>query len=101
VDTGFPKRPCSNKKHGPEKWIPVSEKTMLEQKARAARCRSNHGSSHSTRDVTQQHRSIFDATKARTIHLRKIEIIVSLQRGNVIEFPCFRLKHAFEFHSVV
>jgi hypothetical protein len=43
----------------------------------------------------------FDAAKARTIRVGKIEIIVSLQRGNVIEFPCFRLKHAFEFHPVV
>ena len=25
----------------------------------------------------------------------------SLQSGNVIEFPCFRLKHPFEFHSIV
>jgi hypothetical protein len=43
----------------------------------------------------------FGATKARTIRVGGIEIIVSLQRGNVIEFPCFRLKHAFEFQSLV
>jgi hypothetical protein len=45
--------------------------------------------------------SNFDATKARMIRIGAIEIIVSLQRGNVIEFPCFRLKHTFEFQSVV
>jgi len=42
-----------------------------------------------------------DATKTRTIRPRAIGMIVSFQLGNVIEFPCFRLKHAFEFHSVV
>src|SRR5262249_19022306 len=42
-----------------------------------------------------------DATKARTIRPAGIEIIVSSQGENVIEFPCFRLKHAFEFQSVV
>jgi hypothetical protein len=42
-----------------------------------------------------------DATKARTIRTGGIEIIVSSQGGKVIEFPCFRLKHAFEFHSCV
>jgi hypothetical protein len=39
----------------------------------------------------------------KTAHdlLRPAGLIVSLQSGNVIEFPCFRLKHPFEFHSIV
>jgi hypothetical protein len=43
------------------------------------------------------------ATRDKTAHilLWPIGLIVSLQSGNVIEFPCFCLKHSFEFHPLV
>jgi hypothetical protein len=43
------------------------------------------------------------ASRDKTAHIppEPIGLIVSLQSGNVIESPCFRLKQPFEFHSLV
>jgi hypothetical protein len=39
----------------------------------------------------------------KTAHIPRapLGLIRSLQKGNVTEIPCFRLKHAFEFQSRV
>jgi hypothetical protein len=47
--------------------------------------------------------AVWHAERDKTAHIPHAlpGIIGSLQKGNVTEIPCFRLKHAFEFQSRV